>query len=66
MDDLQRELDRLLAELAEMDRCCEHGNKDGANGGLMTLARRGTKLAIAEVRGMMAQLPDTHRSRLPE
>jgi hypothetical protein len=56
MDDLQQELDRLLAELAEMDRCSERGDKDGANGGLMTLARRGTKLAIAEVRGMMAQL----------
>jgi hypothetical protein len=55
MDDLQQELDRLLDELAEMDRCSEHRTNDGPNVGLMTLARRGTKLAIAEVRSLMAQ-----------
>jgi hypothetical protein len=55
MDDLQRELDRLLDELAELDRCTEHRNKNAANSGLMTLAKRGTKLAIAEVREQMAR-----------
>jgi hypothetical protein len=59
MDDLQQELDKLLDELAEMDRCSEHGDGEGANVGLMTLARRGTKLAIAEVRSMMAQKAST-------
>jgi hypothetical protein len=53
MDDLQQELDRLLAELAEIDRCSEH--KEAPNVGLMTIARRGTKLAIAEVRSLIAQ-----------
>ena len=55
MDDLQHELDKLLDELAEMDRCSEHHGNGGANVGLMTIARRGTKLAIAEVRSLMAQ-----------
>ena len=62
MDDLQQELDRLLVELAEMDRCSARGDKDGINAGLMTLARRGTKLAIAEVRAMIAQQSATQQS----
>ena len=40
MDQLQQELDRLLGELAELDRCS---------------ARRGTNLAIAVVRRLMAR-----------
>ncbi len=55
MDELQQELDRLLGELAELDRCSEPCGKDSPSLGLMTIARRGTKLAIAEVRGLMAQ-----------
>jgi hypothetical protein len=55
MDELQRELDRLLDELAVLDRCTEDRDKDAANFSLMTLAKRGTKLAIAEVRGQMAR-----------
>ncbi len=58
MDELEQELGRLLSELAEMDRCST-GN-DGANLGLMTLARRGTKLAIAEVRALIAQRTTVH------
>lgn len=51
MKELQEELDRLLGELAELDRCSALG--DGANLMLMTIARRGTKQAIAEVRRLM-------------
>jgi len=55
MDDLEQELNRLLDELAVLDRCTEHRDKDAANFSLMTVARRGTKLAIAEVREHMAR-----------
>ena len=55
MDDLQQELDRLLDELAELDNYTQHRDKDAANFSLMTLAKRGTKLAIAEVREQMAR-----------
>jgi len=55
MDDLRRELDRLLDELAELDRCTEHRDKDAANFSLMTIAKRGTKLAIVELREQMAR-----------
>lgn len=60
MDELQQELDRLLSELAELDRCSAASGKDSANLGLMTIARRGTKLAIAEVRSLMAQRTTVH------
>ncbi len=52
MDHLQQELDRLLGELSELDRCSALG--DGANLVLMTIARRGTKQAISEVRRLIA------------
>lgn len=55
MDELKQELDRLLEELAEMGRRSAHCDSDSANLGLMTIARRGTKLAIAEVRSLIAQ-----------
>ena len=55
MDDLQQELDRLLDELAVLDRCTQDRDKDAANFSLMTIAKRGTKLAIAEVREHMAR-----------
>lgn len=55
MDELQHELDRLLDELAELERCSEPLGKESPSLGLMTIARRGTKLAIAEVRSLMAQ-----------
>ena len=55
MDDLQQELNRLLDELAVLDRCTEDRDKDAANFSLMTIAKRGTKLAIAEVRELMTQ-----------
>lgn len=44
MDDLQQELDRLLEELAELDRCSGHcdGTTD-ANVSLVTIARRGNQ-----------------------
>jgi hypothetical protein len=51
MDELQQELDRLLGELAELDRCFALG--DGGNLVLVTIARRGTRQAIAEVRRLM-------------
>ena len=51
--ELQNELDRLLGELAELDRCSAMG--EGGNHVLMTIARRGTRQAIAEVRRLMAQ-----------
>ncbi len=53
MDELRQELDRLLSELAELDRCSAMG--DGANLVLMTIARRGTRQQIAEVRRLLAQ-----------
>ncbi len=53
MDDLHKELDRLLSELAEMDRCA--AGDTGASVALLTIARRGTKLAIAEVRSLIAR-----------
>jgi hypothetical protein len=53
MNELQQELERLLSELAELDRCS--AVEDGANRVLMTLARRGTKQAIAEVRRLIGQ-----------
>jgi hypothetical protein len=56
MNALQQELDRLLGELAELDRCSALG--DGANLGLMTIARRGTKQAIFEVRRLMISNAD--------
>jgi hypothetical protein len=52
MNELQQELERLLSELAELDRCSEPG--DGGNRVLVTMARRGTRQAIAEVRRLMA------------
>ena len=52
MDHLQQELDRLLGELSELDRCS--ALEDGANRVLMTMARRGTKQAISEVRRLIA------------
>ena len=58
MDELQQELDRLLGELAEMDRCS--AGSDGASLGLLTIARRGTKLAIAEVRSLIGQRTTVH------
>jgi hypothetical protein len=60
MDELQQELDRLLGELAELDRCSAGSDKDGANISLMTIARRGTKQAIAELRTLMAQRTTIH------
>ena len=60
MDYLQQELDRLLDELAELDRCSKDCDEDTGNLGLMTIARRGTKLAIAEVRGLIAQKTMAH------
>jgi hypothetical protein len=60
MDELQQELDRLLGELAELDRCSAGNDKDGANLSLMTIARRGTKQAIAEVRNLLAQRTMVH------
>jgi hypothetical protein len=55
MDDLQQELETLLDELAVLDRCTEDRDRDAANFSVMTIAKRGTKLAIAEVRELMAQ-----------
>ena len=60
MDELKLELDRLLGELAELERCSARSQKDGANVSLMTIARRGTKLAIAEVRTLLAQRSTIH------
>lgn len=51
MNDLQHELERLLSEFAELDRCSAFD--DGGNRVLMTMARRGTKQAIAEVRRLI-------------
>jgi hypothetical protein len=51
MIELQQELDRLLSELAELDRCSAFD--DGGNRVLVTMARRGTRQAIAEVRRLM-------------
>ncbi len=58
MDDLHKELDRLLSELAEMDRCS--AGDTGASQCLLIIARRGTKLAIAEVRSLIAQGKTSH------
>lgn len=52
MSELQQELDRLLGELAELDRCSALGG--GGNQMLVTIARRGTRQAISEVRRMMS------------
>ena len=60
MDHLQQELDRLLVELSEMDRCSEQFANDSANYSLMTIAKRGTKLEIAEVRRLLAQRDLVH------
>jgi hypothetical protein len=53
MGELQQELERLLSELAELDRCSAFD--DGGNRVLVTMARRGTKQAIAEVRRLIGQ-----------
>ncbi len=58
MDDSYKELDRLLSELAEMDRCA--AGDTGASVALLTIARRGTKLAIAEIRRLIAQTTTMH------
>ena len=58
MDPLQQELERLLGELAELDRCS--ARSDAANLSLITIARRGTNLAIAEVRSLMARRSSLH------
>ena len=60
MDPLQQELDRLLGELAELDRCSARRGSDAANLSLITIARRGTNLAIAEVRSLMARRSSLH------
>jgi hypothetical protein len=60
MDELQHELDRLLGELAELDRSFASRDDDSANVSLMIIARRGTKTAIAEVRRLMAQGSAVH------
>jgi hypothetical protein len=57
---LQQELDRLLGELAELDRCSARRGSDAANLSLITIARRGTNLAIAEVRSLMARRSSLH------
>ena len=63
MHELQIELDRLLGELAELDRNFGCRSDDSGNISLMILARRGTKTAIAEVRRQMAQIDQSHSSR---
>ena len=55
MDQLQHELDRLLCELAELDRRSVRRGSDPAALGMISIARRGTNLAIAEVRSLMAR-----------
>jgi hypothetical protein len=60
MDELQHELDRLLGELAELDRCYACNGDDGGNISLVIIARRGTRTAIAEVKRLMAQKSQLH------
>ncbi len=56
MEELQHELDQLLGELAELDRCSACVDEDSGNSSLVIIAKRGTKTAIAEVRRLMAQM----------
>jgi hypothetical protein len=60
VQDLQNELDRLLGELAELDRCAAIDEEDSANTTLMIIARRGTRTAIAEVKRLIAQSAHSH------
>lgn len=60
MDELRHELDRLLGELAELDRSFASRDDESANVSLMIIARRGTKTAIAEVKRLMEQKSQIH------
>ncbi len=60
MNELQQELDRLLCELAELDRCSACRDEDSGNVSLMIISRRATKTAIAEVRRLMGHGTSAH------
>jgi len=49
-----------LANLLSWTAVSAGNDKDGANLSLMTIARRGTKQAIAEVRNLLAQRTMVH------
>ncbi len=53
MDELEKELSRLLRELADMDRYSARSESDPAYFNMMTIARRGTNIAIAEIRSLI-------------
>jgi hypothetical protein len=59
MKELQRRLDELLSDLAELERCAACGGDGSGNASLVIIAKRGTRSEIAEVRRLMTEVTFT-------